>query len=254
MSRRSEALRYYRKSYRPESKIRRFLKKILKIIIIIFILRLTVEAFFLSSYRVETETAGDLLQKDDRILCTPLLYGPRIPFSNSKRFPEIMAPDRGDLVIYQPQKGKVLSWWQKVLKAPLTFITGEQIEKLPFTSSPVDADSALGRIIAVPGDSIRMREGVFEIMEAGQETGQEQWSSEKRVISESLTAYEPPEDWDHPLPFSKNSQAILLEEEEYFIVNDSRIHLTDSRLWGPVEREDIIGKVIVRYWPTFTSF
>ena len=36
---------------------------------------------------------------------------------------------------------------------------------------------------------------------------------------------------------------------QYFLLGDNRIHSCDSRAWGTVPRHDLIGPVLVRYWP-----
>lgn len=35
----------------------------------------------------------------------------------------------------------------------------------------------------------------------------------------------------------------------YFMLGDNRLHSCDSRLWGTVPRSDLIGPVVLRYWP-----
>ena len=40
-----------------------------------------------------------------------------------------------------------------------------------------------------------------------------------------------------------------LEENQYFVLGDNRIASSDSRRWGPLPSEDIIGRVIFRAWP-----
>lgn len=37
--------------------------------------------------------------------------------------------------------------------------------------------------------------------------------------------------------------------DEYFVIGDNRPHSSDSRDWGPVPLENIVGKVWVTYWP-----
>lgn len=41
----------------------------------------------------------------------------------------------------------------------------------------------------------------------------------------------------------------LLAEDEYFVLGDNRNHSHDSHDFGPIQREQIVGKAWVRYWP-----
>ncbi|MBI2003714.1 MAG: signal peptidase I [Parcubacteria group bacterium] len=42
---------------------------------------------------------------------------------------------------------------------------------------------------------------------------------------------------------------IKLKEDEYFVLGDNRLHSSDSRSWGALERRLIIGKTFIRVWP-----
>ncbi len=41
----------------------------------------------------------------------------------------------------------------------------------------------------------------------------------------------------------------FLDPEEYFVLGDSRADSDDSRTYGPVKQDAILGKVWFRYWP-----
>ena len=40
-----------------------------------------------------------------------------------------------------------------------------------------------------------------------------------------------------------------LKDNEYFVMGDNRMYSSDSRAWGPVPRQNMIGKVTLRAWP-----
>jgi signal peptidase I len=41
----------------------------------------------------------------------------------------------------------------------------------------------------------------------------------------------------------------VLNEDEYYVLGDNRDHSHDSRSWGPLDKEYVIGKVFFRAWP-----
>jgi signal peptidase I len=46
-----------------------------------------------------------------------------------------------------------------------------------------------------------------------------------------------------------NLNEITVPKGMYFLMGDNRGNSDDSRFWGPVPRDWIIGKAIVSYWP-----
>ena len=45
------------------------------------------------------------------------------------------------------------------------------------------------------------------------------------------------------------SKTITIPPDHYFMMGDNRGESDDSRYWGPVPRDWIIGKAFATYWP-----
>ncbi|MCR6546244.1 signal peptidase I [Dehalobacterium formicoaceticum] len=82
------------------------------------------------------------------------------------------------------------------------------------------------RIIALPGEVIQGRNG--EILINGQVL-------EESYISEAGTAFD--------------FGPITMDEGAYFVLGDHRDNSRDSRVFGIVTRDKILGKASITYWP-----
>ena len=81
------------------------------------------------------------------------------------------------------------------------------------------------RVIGVPGDRISLRNG-------------EVFLNGSRLEEPYITS-----------KGNSNADVVELEEKEYFVLGDNRRGSNDSRNWGPVPEENILGKVWLVYWP-----
>jgi signal peptidase I len=103
------------------------------------------------------------------------------------------------------------------------------------------------RIIAVPGDTIRMSGFTAYIRPENGSTyvvEQELIPVAYRVAVGSL-----PDGWSEEFPFSGQHPPLTLGENQYFLLGDNRQGSSDSRSWGPISKDQIVGKVLYRYWP-----
>jgi signal peptidase I len=87
------------------------------------------------------------------------------------------------------------------------------------------------RVLGLPGESIEVHDdGV--------------WVNGQRIPE----PYIPEEFETLPGPATKG-KTIVLGPNEYFVSGDNRPYSSDSRAWGPITKNDIVGKAIFRYWP-----
>jgi signal peptidase I len=103
------------------------------------------------------------------------------------------------------------------------------------------------RIIGLPGDEITMSNYVFRVKPRG-----ESYTYTEFEMTDPYDVSLPrqvPSLWDESIPFSGNMDTIVLGDDECFLLSDDRSNTNDSRTWGPVSLNLIVGKVFFRYWP-----
>ncbi|MHB1938015.1 MAG: signal peptidase I [Acidobacteriaceae bacterium] len=94
---------------------------------------------------------------------------------------------------------------------------------------PLDpAKSYIKRVIAVPGDTLRIDDGQVYV--------------NGRALKEAYVPMRFRDDRSYP--------ETVLPRNEYFVMGDHRLISSDSRDFGPVNRKLIYGRATFVYWPT----
>ncbi|MEK7658429.1 MAG: signal peptidase I [Patescibacteria group bacterium] len=86
------------------------------------------------------------------------------------------------------------------------------------------------RIIGLSGETVEILDGKVKILKDG-----ESFVLNEKYLPDNLKTY--------------GNMKIQIGEKEYFVLGDNREFSYDSRIWGIVPAEDIIGKVFLRLFP-----
>jgi signal peptidase I len=226
-----------------------FLRHIRKFIV--FILCVFIVHALFTTLIADSVTAGSLsmlpgCEPGDRFITSPLWYGPLIPFTN-QHLPGIFEPRRGDLILMVPPYQQRAALPDNFLRPIVNFFTGG---KIPFSTTKHrewENDFVLRRIIALPGDTVRIRGGEAFVKPGGSPDFVSEFSLS--LTSYKTTRQNLPGGWNSGAPLDGLDEEIFLGGNEYFILCDNRTGGLDSRLWGPVNENRIISKVLFRYWP-----
>ncbi len=86
------------------------------------------------------------------------------------------------------------------------------------------------RVIGLPGESVAIDHGIVTITKTD---GTKETLSEPYVVAEDATY----------------TLKAALGADQYFVMGDNRPKSSDSRVWGPLPKNDIIGRAFFRVYP-----
>ena len=97
-----------------------------------------------------------------------------------------------------------------------------------FKTPARDQDALIKRVIGLPGDTVELRDGA--------------------VLINGVLLVEPYVNGAQT--FCGNyCQPFTLGPDEYFLMGDNRVNSLDSRSFGPIPASQLVGRVVLRYWP-----
>jgi signal peptidase I len=116
------------------------------------------------------------------------------------------------------------------------------------------------RVIGVPGDRIHLRSGIVYLNGVAQDEPEAAKPSPQRYdpyindfpsmdpsIEPDVTA-----EWSVRLPSCIQGEDLVVPPGSYFVMGDNRTNSMDSRFWGFVPRENIVGRPLLVYWSIVT--
>ncbi len=233
-----------RRSYAEAVQGRRKTARRLGVLLLVFLCYELLSGFFLSAYWVKSESMLPTIVPGDRLLASPLAYGPRTAFG---KMPGIAKPERGDLAIVEPNYVRRLGFWESFADGFVRFITFQLVSPALGAHDGFLASPSLLRVVGIPGDTVQMEDFVFKV----KPVGGDQFLTEFELSSQryDISHVDAPEAWNAELPGSGSMAPRVLGKDEYFVAGDARSSSSDSRYWGPARIERFRAKALLRYWP-----
>lgn len=183
---------------------------------------LVLRSFLVEPFQIPSGSMLPTLEVGDFILVNKYAYGLRLPVAGTKIL-EVDDPDRGEVVVFRyPEDGRT---------------------------------NYIKRVVGLPGDHVRYR-------------NKDLFINGDKVDSRFVARLPPMElrretlgDIDHNLyltlgrPSGSGEGEWTIPEGHYFVMGDNRDNSNDSRYWGTVPDELIVGKAfaIWMHWKSLTS-
>jgi signal peptidase I len=181
-------------------------------------LALAIQAWVIKPYQIPSGSMEPTLDIGQRVLVNRFIY-------------HFHDPHIGDIVVFHPPSGAKN---EEGAECGLT-IKGQQPNQVgkpcPEPTSEESGETFIKRIVAGPGDKLSIKEGHPVVN-----------GVEKKDESYINPCGNDPEVCELP-------KTITIPPDHYFMMGDNRGESDDSRFWGPVPKEWIIGEAFATYWP-----
>ncbi|MCW9025587.1 MAG: signal peptidase I [Gammaproteobacteria bacterium] len=190
--------------------IAEFSRFLFPVVLIVLILR----GFIAEPFRIPSGSMLPSLEVGDFILVSKFSYGIRLPVLN-KKIVDLGAPERGDVIVFKYPEDPSIDYIKRVVGVP-----GDKVayynKKLHINDQPVEL-----------GETSTYQPGYDHIVRQ----------------MENLTGIE------HEVLVNNMYPAvdfvITVPENKYFVMGDNRDNSRDSRFWGFVPDENLVGRAMV---------
>jgi signal peptidase I len=181
----------------------------------IILIVLVIRSFIAEPFRIPSASMLPTLHIGDFILVNKFAYGIRLPVVNTKVF-EVGEPQRGDVFVFRFPKNPKIDYIKRVVGLP-----GDKI-------------GYFDKTVYINGKAVEQQVKSKDISLLGLVP------ERSKLLSEKLG------DKKHDLLIDPDRRLVegemLVPEGHYFAMGDNRDNSNDSRFWGAVPEENLVGK------------
>ncbi len=190
-------------------------KSFFPVILAVLVLR----SFIIEPFRIPSESMVPTLLKGDFILVNKFTYGLRLPVLNTRIFGN-GRPQRGDVVVFRYPPDPAVAYIKRVIGLP-----GDRLE---YRGKQLFINGQPAVLTPLPTDSAQPGYQQFD-----ERLGETQHRIQTRADGRLGLVGFPGQvvGWEYQVP-----------PGHYFMMGDNRDNSSDSRVWGPLPEENLIGR------------
>jgi len=201
--------------------------ELLESLLITILLALFGTTFVAQAYKIPSESMEPTLLVGDHLLVNKFIFG-----GNGAWYDKLLPYRdirRGDIIVFRYPYGEHANYVKRVIGLPgdrlkivdeKVYVNGKPLSESYVTLDPLYADPFAEDFPPT----------IPEYMPGGL-----------------------PEDWVHFLSTEVRDGQVTVPPGKYFVMGDNRDHSADSRYWGFVDRDAIIGRPMFIYWSVRAS-
>ncbi len=215
-----------------------YAKSFFPVILIVFVLR----SFLVEPFKIPSGSMLPTLEIGDFILVNKFEYGIRLPILNKKVI-ALGDPQRGDVMVFRFPKDPSLDYIKRVVGLPgdtleyrdkALYINGQAVPSQPAGTYNYVANG----LNYIAGETRTERLGEHEHLAMVQ------------ADMPPVIMYQVDGDFPHRENCTYNEQGFVCKvpQGHYFMLGDNRDASNDSRYWGFVPDENIVGRAFMIWW------
>jgi len=194
----------------------------------VFFIVLILRSFIFEPFRIPSQSMMPTLWVGDFILVNKFSYGIRLPVLNNEII-DTGKPERGDVAVFRYPEEPAINYIKRVIGVPGDHIV--YINKVLRVNGKEVAQSFLGRYVG-QGSGTEMNSALYK---------QEDLTGIKHKILIRQQAQ------DFTMHYNQNlvkgmTIDFIVPKGQYFVMGDNRDNSNDSRYWGTVPVDNLVGK------------